>query len=339
MTESGKEMPIEISIIIPCRNEGRTICLLLNAIKEQGYPNEKMEIVIADGLSEDDTRQQIATFSQENPDMRLKVINNPKLTIPSALNTAIRSSQAKIILRMDAHSIPAKDYVERCVAALDEDLGENVGGVWDIRPQIDSLTAKAIAAAAAHPLAGGLYRHTKKAAYVDSVPFGAFKRDLLDKIGMFDESLLSNEDYEFNTRIRLKGGRVWIDPEIRSVYFSRKNLEELGKQYWRYGYWKAQMLKRYPNTLKLRQAIPPIFVAGLILLAILAVFLRIFRVLLLFILGVYLLALLVVGIQIALKEKVMSHIFFVPAAMITMHFCWGAGFNWGFLFPRATKGS
>jgi len=155
---------------------------------------------------------------------------------------------------------------------LQEGIGDNVGGVWDIHPRNEKWIARSIAVAASHPLGVGdaQYRFTNKAAYVDTVPFGAFKRDLIDKIGPFDETLLSNEDYEFNTRIRESGGRIWLDPSIRSIYYARPNLDELSRQYWRYGFWKAQMLKRYPKTLRLRQAIPPLFVLSLLIFAIAA---------------------------------------------------------------------
>jgi glycosyltransferase involved in cell wall biosynthesis len=334
-------MPAEVSVIIPCKNEGDTIRLLLTALRDQSYPQSNMETIIADGLSEDDTRKKIRDFQQENPDMCIQVVDNPKLTIPSALNAAIHESHGRVIIRMDAHAIPQQDYIERCVHALDANIGENIGGVWDIRPLNDSPMAKAIAAAASHPLAVGdaSYRHASKAAYVDTVPFGAFKRELLDKVGLFDESLLTNEDYEFNTRIRQSGGCIWLDPEIRSVYYARKSLGELGRQYWRYGFWKAQMIKRYPKTLRLRQALPPLFVASLFVLSI-ASFISGLAVIILFSeLALYLLALLAVGIQLAFKEKQASHLLYVPLAIATMHLNWGAGFIRGLFFrqPRQVE--
>lgn len=327
-------MSFDVSIIIPCKDESETIRLLLAALRDQTYPQDKMEIIIADGMSSDDTREKIANFQKENPAMLILVVDNPKVNIPAALNAGIQSSQGNIIIRMDAHSIPNSDYIERCVTSLDQGLGDNVGGVWDIRPQTNTPIAKAIAAAAAHPLAVGnaLYRHATKAAYVDTVPFGAFKRELLDKVGMFDETLLTNEDYEFNTRIRQNGGRIWLDPGIRCTYYARKNLVDLGKQYWRYGFWKAQMIKRYPKTLRLRQALPPLLVASVLLLSIFSFMSSTALILLLGELALYLLSLLAVGIQLAIKEKQTGHILNVPLAIVTMHFNWGAGFIRGLFF-------
>ena len=125
-----------------------------------------------------------------------------------------------------------------------------------------------------------LYRHAKQAAEVDTVPFGSFRRTLIEQVGFFDESLLTNEDYEFNARVRKSGGKIWLDPSIRSIYFARSTLLELIRQYWRYGFWKWRMLRRYPDTLRWRQALPPLFVLSLIGLAILSIFIPFARILL-----------------------------------------------------------
>ena len=212
-----------VSIIVPCRNEQNTICLLLDAIHTQTYPCDRMEVLIADGLSTDETRQRIAEFKAGHPDLTVQVIDNPQLNIPAGLNRAIAAAQGELIVRLDAHSVPRSDYVAGCVAALQQGLGDNVGGVWEIYPGGVGWQARAIAAAAAHPLGVGdaHYRYTDTPQQVDTVPFGAFSRSLIDRVGPFDESLLTNEDYEFNVRVRQAGGKVWLDPAIRSTYFAR----------------------------------------------------------------------------------------------------------------------
>jgi glycosyltransferase involved in cell wall biosynthesis len=319
-------MPIQVSVIVPCRNEEKTIRLLLEALAQQSFPRSEMEVLIADGLSEDGTRDVIAEFKAEYPSMQLRILDNPHRIIPAALNVGIAAAQGEFILRMDAHAIPQLDYVARCVEALQTTHAENVGGVWEIQPQNKSWVARSIAAAAAHPLAVGDagYRIGSQAGYVDTVPFGAFRRELIERIGPFDEHLLTNEDYEFNARIRQSGGSIWLDPQIRSVYFARGSLGELAKQYWRYGFWKAQMLKRYPQTLRLRQALPPLFVFSLILLPILSlVFQPLFTVWLIE-LGIYLAALIFVGIQLAIQKKDAALALGVPLAIATMHLGWGA---------------
>jgi GT2 family glycosyltransferase len=134
--------------------------------------------------------------------------------------------------------------------------------------------------AAVHPLGVGdaQYRRATTATEADTVAFGSFRRSLVDKIGYFDETLLVNEDYEFNARIRASGGRIWIDPSIRAVYFSRPNLKLLARQYFSYGYWKFRMLQRYPGTLRWRQALPPVFVFGLLMLLLGSVFWNLARI-------------------------------------------------------------
>ena len=253
-----------VSIIVPCYNEQATIRKLLEAIYAQTYPQQNLEVVIADGISTDATRAEIIFFANAHPNLAIKVVDNPKRHIPAGLNCAMKESRGGIIIRLDAHSMPYPDYVECCVKDLAANLGDNVGGIWEIKPGADTWIAKSIALAAAHPLGVGdaLYRHGTKAALVDTVPFGAFKRGVLALVGFFDETLLANEDYEFNARIRKSGGRIWLDPAIRSVYFSRSSLGGLARQYFNYGYWKWRMLRRYPDTLRWRQGLPPAFRVG-----------------------------------------------------------------------------
>jgi glycosyltransferase involved in cell wall biosynthesis len=324
-------MPPSVSVIIPCRNEEKTIHLVLDAIYGQSYPHELLQVVIADGFSEDSTREKIADFKTAHPELDLLVVDNPQRIIPAGLNAAIRASSGDIIVRMDAHSIPNPDYVARCVDALERNIAQNVGGVWDIRPGKNTWVARSIAAAAGNPLAVGdaRYRFTDKADYVDTVPYGSYKRDLFEQIGLFDETLLANEDYELNTRILQSGGKIWLDPNIRCTYFARSNLRALAKQYYGYGYWKVQMLKRYPETLRWRQALPPAFLLGLLLTLLVGIFWKPSLYLFALVLGLYLLILLSVGTHIAIKKRDILMMIGVPLAIITMHFAWGAGFMAG----------
>ncbi len=332
-------MPPKVSVIIPCRNEERTIHLLLEALMKQSFPSEALEIIIADGMSNDRTRAVIAEFQASHSDLRLRVVDNPKRNIPAAVNAGIREAEGELLLRLDAHSVPHEEYIERCHAALMEGIADVVGGVWEIQPQENTWAARSIAAAAAHPLAVGdaQYRYSKQAGYVDTVPFGAFRRELVQRVGLYDESLLSNEDYEFNTRVRQAGGKIWLDPQIRCVYFARRNLKELASQYWRYGFWKAQMLKRYPGSLRLRQALPPLFVLGMALLLVLGIFWlpAVFA-----FLGaalLYLAVLAAAGIQLAAQKKDYALSIGFPLAAATMHFCWGAGLLAGLALKTPIK--
>jgi glycosyltransferase involved in cell wall biosynthesis len=319
---------VRVSVIVPCFNEESTIYLLLNAVLGQSFPKEELEVVIADGMSKDQTRNRIDDFKNEHPELIVRVVDNIKQFIPSGLNRAIENSVGEYIVRLDGHSVPARDYIERCVRALEEDKGENVGGVWEIRAGGTSWQARSIAEAAAHPFGVGdaLYRYTTQAAYVDTVPFGAFRRDTLIRLGCYDETLLTNEDYELNTRIRQSGGRVWLDPLIRSIYYSRSSFEALAKQYFRYGFWKQRMLRRYPGTMRLRQGLPPLFVLSLLGLLILGFLSPVARILLLIEVMVYLFALLAGGLPIAMRKKDPVLAAGIPGAIIVMHLSWGVGF-------------
>ncbi len=319
-----------VSVIIPCYNEESTIRKLLEALRAQTYPLAKMEVVISDGLSTDATRDVITAFQKEHGDLSVRVVDNQARTIPSGVNQAIRESRGELFVRLDAHSMPIPEYVERCVEAHQTGKGDNVGGVWEIRPGAETWVAESISFAAAHPLGVGdaMYRLNAKAGAVDTVPFGSFRRELIQRIGAFDETLLSNEDYEFNTRVRESGGTVWLDPAIRSVYFSRSTFGKLAAQYWRYGFWKFKMLKRYPHTLRWRQALPPVFVLILLTLSVLSLGAPIARYLLALQLFSYFFVLGLAGLKLAMKTRKGFLIWGLPLAIATMHIAWGAGFLW-----------
>jgi glycosyltransferase involved in cell wall biosynthesis len=322
-------MPL-VSVVVPCYNEEASIRQLLDALYAQTFRRDEMEVIIADGGSRDGTRAKIGAFQKAHPDLPVRVVVNPARNIPAGLNTGLRAAQGKWIVRLDGHSSPQPDYVARCVAALEAGRGAIVGGRWRILPRSAAWQARAIAAAAAHPLGAGdaRYRIGGTAQAVDTVPFGAFEQALVARIGPFDETLLSNEDYEFNTRARLAGETVWFDPEICSQYLAAGSLAALARQYWRYGFWKARMLQRYPQTLRWRQLLPPVFVLGVLLLGLLALGIPLLRPVWLAGVGLYILVLAVGGVQAALKAHDWGLALGVPLALATMHWAWGLGLWW-----------
>jgi succinoglycan biosynthesis protein ExoA len=319
---------IEVSVIVPCYNEELTVTLLLEAIRIQTFPIKRLEVIIADALSTDKTRKKIKQYLQKNQDLSIQIIDNPKRTIPAAINQAVNVAKGVFIVRLDAHSIPNPNYIELCVRILKEGYASCVGGVWDIVPGDKSWIARSIAAAASHPLGVGdaQYRFTKNSGFVDTVPFGAFRKDLFLKIGGFNEDLLTNEDYEFFTRVRKKHGKIWIDPAIRCTYFARKDLKALAQQYWRYGFWKYRMLVKYPDTLRWRQALPPLFVFSLIVLGLSSILFRYALWALICLLVFYAIALIGTSIRSSVKKGDPGLIIGMPISIACMHFSWGTGF-------------
>jgi glycosyltransferase involved in cell wall biosynthesis len=311
---------LAVSIIVPCYNEERTIGLLL-------------EVVLADGGSTDRTLAVAHAFAEQHPGLRVRVVENPARAIPAALNRAFEAARGEVIIRLDAHSIPQPDYVEQCLRVLKETAAANVGGVWEIHPSAPTWIARSIAAAASHRLGAGdaRYRTSGAAGEVDTVPFGAYPRAWLDRIGPYDESLLTNEDYEYNVRLRQAGGKIWFDPSIRSIYFARATLGDLARQYARYGYWKARMLRRYPGTLRWRQALPPAFVLATVVLAAAAAWLPLARWLLGLQWAIYAGGLLAAGVEQACQRRDPALAAGMPLALAVMHLAWGSAFWWGWL--------
>ncbi len=327
-----------VSIIVPCYNEQETIIFLLEALYQQTFARDAMEVIVADGLSTDQTRSKIEAYRKAHPDLCIRVVDNPKRSIPSGLNTALAAARGEFIVRLDAHSVPDREYVERCVAALQQGLGDNIGGVWDIRPGGKGWIARSIAVAAAHPIAVGdaRYRLGGHAQSVDTVPFGAYRKSLIARIGAYNEHLLTNEDYEFNVRIRKSGGTIWFDPAIRCIYYARATWRELLRQYWRYGFWKGRMIRHYPSSLRWRQLLPPLFVMALISFALIGFWFSLFHWLLIGLIVVYGLVVFAAGVQKALRTGDLGLVAGLPLVISTMHLSWGCAFLWSFFRRRTT---
>jgi succinoglycan biosynthesis protein ExoA len=322
-----------VSVIVPCFNEEPTIGLLLQAILDQSVGAATMEVILADGGSTDGTLGVVRAFADQHPSLRIAVIENPQQVIPAALNRAIEAARGAVIVRLDAHSIPQPDYVAQCLRVLGTSGAANAGGVWEIHPSAGTWIARGIAAAASHRLGAGdaRYRTSGAAGEVDTVPFGAYPRAWLARVGPYDESLLTNEDYEYNVRLRRAGGKIWFDPSIRSIYFARATLGSLACQYGRYGFWKARMLRRYPGTLRWRQALPPAFALATSVLALAAPWVPPARWLLGLQWALYAGTLLMAGLAQARLRHDWALVAGMPLAWAVMHLAWGGAFWWGWL--------
>jgi len=321
-----------VSILIPCYQEEKTIGRLLAAIRAQTFPLDRMEVLVADGFSTDRTREMIELFNRTLPELDVRILDNPKRIIPAALNLCIQASQGEILLRLDGHSLPSPDYVSTCVRLLADGKGDMVGGVWHVEPGDDSWQARSIAAAASHPVGVGdaYYRWAITAREVDTLAFWAFSKAWIDRVGLFDETLRSNEDYDFNSRFRAAGGRIWLDPSVACVYYARSRFGALTRQYLRYGFWKGEVARRSPRTLRWRQVLPPMALLASILLGALGLWNPAYLEVFLGVVLAYLLMLFGVGVQQASKRMDPMLVLGVPLAICTMHLSWAGAFLWSF---------
>jgi glycosyltransferase involved in cell wall biosynthesis len=321
-----------VSVVIPCFNEERYIGKVLENLAGQ-YAPARSEIIVVDGRSTDRTREKIAEFQEAHPDLHVRLIDNPVRNIPAGVNLGIKEARGEIIVRMDAHSVPSSNYVGRCVEQLAG--AEVVGMPWRIRPGAETLAARAIALAVAHPFGIGdaKYRMPDRAAteFVDTVPFGVFRKSLWTEIGGFNEQLLANEDYDFHYRIRSRGGRILLDTSGHSLYFARPTIKELARQYFRYGTWKAQMVKLHPRSLRLRHLVAPAFVASVLLTALAGFWWRPAWLALLAVVVPYALLSLVCATQLASKARDLRLMPVISLIFPVLHVAWGSSFLLGLL--------
>jgi succinoglycan biosynthesis protein ExoA len=283
-----EKLPL-VSLIMAVRNEHMRIEPCLRAILEQDYPHHRMEVVIADGMSTDHTKEAIATIASGS-DIPVEVLDNPKFIVSPGLNHAIARARGEIIVRIDGHTVIAADYVRQCVAALQRTGADNVGGRMD--PVGETRFGKAVALATTSPfgVGGGRFHYSQKEEWVDTVYLGCWRRSVFEKTGLFDEEQVRNQDDEFNYRLREHGGKISLCPSIKSVYYNRATPGSLWSQYQQYGEWKVRVLQKHPGQMQPRQFVPPIFVLALVALTVLAPFWRIALPFWALVLGSYLIA-------------------------------------------------
>jgi succinoglycan biosynthesis protein ExoA len=264
-------------------------------------------------------------------------LDNPSRAIPAALNLGIEAARGEIIVRMDAHSIPSDNYVRRSVELLNETGAAVVGMPWRISPGAESLTARAISLAVAHPFGIGDAKYRlgglEGTQVVDTVPFGVFRKSLWRELGGFNEKLLANEDYDFHYRARHRGGRILLDTAGHSQYFARATIVELAAQYARYGRWKARMLKLHPRSVRVRQLVAPAFVSSIIILSAAGVWWRPAWWMLAAVLAAYCALALFFALKLARKGGDLRLMPAVSLAFLVVHCVWGGSFLLGLIRP------
>ncbi|MFC1576932.1 glycosyltransferase family 2 protein [Candidatus Omnitrophota bacterium] len=305
----------KVTVVIPVRNEERYIDLFLNAVLKQDYPADKMEIVVVEGASEDRTRQILDEYAKRHDNMR--VIDNPGKIVPKALNIGIKSAKGDIIMRMDAHASYPVDYVRKCAEYLDRTGADNVGGVCEHVGQGGLGEAIALALDCKFGLGGAKFRTATKEQYVDTVFPGVWPRKTFEQCGYFNEKLARNQDIEYNARLRKKGGKILLNPEIRCFYYCRSNLKDLWKQNFRIGFWNIITVRITPGSLSLRHFIPLIFVSSLLTSWLVPP-------LWLFIVSSYILCNIFFSSKVAFKNG-FRYLPVLPVIFLTLHISYGLG--------------
>jgi glycosyltransferase involved in cell wall biosynthesis len=254
-----------ISVIIPCRNEFQYIGKVIEDIIHQDYPNEKMEVLIIDGESDDNTQEVIKQKIVQHPSVKL--LNNPRKIVPTGLNIGIKAAKGEVIVRIDAHCEYPSNYISYLVSNLFELNADNVGVAMIAHPRNESLKARAISIAISSPFGIGDSHHRigiDKPVEIDSVPFGCYKSKTFEKIGLFDEELIRNQDDEFNARLGKSGGKIFLLPDLEIKYLARDTISKISKMFYFYGYFKPLVNKKVGSAATLRQFVPPIFILSTI---------------------------------------------------------------------------
>lgn len=310
---------------MPVLNEERHLEHAVRAIFEQDYSGP-LEVCLALGPSTDRTDEVAARLQHSEP--RLRTVANPTGKTPAGLNAAIRATTGEIVVRVDGHAVLPPGYITRAVETLRRTGAVNVGGVQKAVGTTTFECAVATAMSSPFGVGGAKFHSGGTEGPVDTVYLGVFRRDALENVGLFDETLVRNQDYELNIRLRKAGGVVWFDPELHVTYRPRPNLRALARQYAEYGAWKRRVLSLHPGSLKLRQAIPPIALVSIAASLIAAVWFPIALAVPALYLAAVVAATLIVGC-VADRRGVL----WLSVIFPTIHMSWA----WGFLFGRRAR--
>ncbi len=323
----------KISIIIPCRNEEKFIEKVIKSILNQTYPKDKLEVIFVDGMSEDRTQDIIKEYASKYP--FIKLLENPYKYVPHAMNIGIKNSTGDIIIRMDAHSEYPPDYVEKLVYWLKKLNADNVGGIWINIPSKNTLEARAIAIALssnfgignAHYRLGKVNRPMK----VDTVPFGCYPKKVFNKIGLYDEDLIRNQDDELNARLRKIGGKIFLIPDIKIKYYARDSLKKVAKMFFQYGYFKPLVNMKIGKPTTVRQLFPPLFVFMLIIPTLFAVAVPKVILTSIFVFILHSILNIFFSLNLSIKNKDLKLFPFLFVTFLIIHLSYGLGYIKGIL--------
>ena len=316
-----------VSVVMPIRNESAFIHRSLGSVLSQDYPSDCLEVLVVDGMSSDGTRDIVKRLIRDRgPYMSVRMLDNPSGTVPAALNIGVHNARGEIITRVDGHCEVASDFISRCVEALQRTGADNVGGVACAVGAGARGRAIALAVSSPFGVGGARFRYAKKAGWVDTVFPVMWRSEVFQRIGLFDEELVRNQDDEFNLRLAQAGGRIWLDPSIRLPYYSRSDLRGLWRQYFQYGLYKVRVIQKRRGVASWRHLVPAVFVLALAASLVVSACTRRSRWALPVIVP-YSIANLGVAGWTAHRDR--AALPFVPAAFATLHLAYGTGFLTG----------
>ena len=322
------ELPF-VSIILPVRNEEPNITRTLQCLRDQIYPRTRMEIIVVDGISTDDTRLIVSATAAL--DSRVLLFDNPRHTMAAGFNLGLKAAKGEMIVMMGGHTELSPNYLHTCAALLQDGAADCVGG--PIQTVGETYVARAISLAMSSRIGVGnspFRIGCGKQKYVDTVAFGAYTRKIIERTGDRDEYFERGQDDEFNYRLRKLGGRILIVPQLQSRYASRSSLLSLWRQYFQYGYWKVRILQKHPHQMQWRQFVPALFVSGLILLSIIsAVLPRIGVPLLVGTLSTYTIVVGLASVLLTIRSFRLAPA--VAVSFFVLHFSYGLGFLRGLI--------
>lgn len=320
-----------VSVIVPCRNEVRFLGRCLDSVLQGDYPAERMEVIVADGLSDDGTREVIARYVKQ--DRRVRLVDNPERSTPVALNLGLGVACGDVIARLDAHAEMAPGYLSGCVDSLERTGADNVGGVRLELAQDTGAFAGPIVAALTHPFGVGNahYRFgSTQARWVDTVFCGCWRREVFERIGKFNERLSRTQDLEFNQRLRKAGGKILLEPALTTYYYTRSRLGRFCRHNWINGVWSVLPFA-YSTVIPVRwRHLTPLgFVGATLILGAVALADPKLRWAPALTAVPYLAVNLAVSLQVAVRRRSWRYAALMPIAFAALHLAYGAGSLWG----------
>ena len=319
---SGASRPPLVSVVFPIRNEAGHIAASLDAVLAQDYPPDRMEVIVADGMSGDGTREIVLRYGARDP--RVRLIDNPGRIVPTGLNAALRAAQGAVIVRVDGHTLIERSYVSEAVAALGRTGADVVGGNMSAAGRTAFGRAVALATSTPAGVGGSAFHYKEAEGPAESVYMGVFRRDVFERFGLFDAGLVRNQDDEFNYRVRERGGRICLVPSLRSTYAPRESPSKLFRQYFQYGLYKVRVALLHPRMMRSRHVVPAAFVLALASLAAASWFSSVALVVLGALLAAHALAALLFSARSAARDP--AAWLLVPATTLILHVAYGSGF-------------